>query len=504
MKNNFIKYILLTALLVVFYSSCSEDFLDTSPTQFINSDDVARSGAVKPDVLAGTVNGMYELMFSTGTGGTGNHNDFGQKGYDIFTDMLSGDMALTANVYGWYGTFTNLLTTVDFTSNDNYMPWRYYYRIIRSANLVLDALGGNDAQPTGENAYNFAQAKAMRAYAYFYLTQLFIREYNPSEEVLPIYTEVGQPAQPQSPTSEVYNLIISDLTEAINLLDGFSRSNKSKINRNVARALLAYVYASMNTAESNQMARDLAIQVIQSGEFNLTSVDQVVAGQNTNTGGFNDVNTSSWMWGADLTSEQGLDLVSWWGQMDLFTFSYAWAGDRKAIDSNLFNQISNNDVRRGQFFNSPGHPYHLMPVNKFYHSDRVIGGQRVITADYLYMRVDEMYLLAAETAAKINDDVTARTYLNALLSQRFSPDNSADYAYINTLSGQDLVDEAYLQTRIELWGEGKSYLAMKRNQATINRGANHLSLVGVNIPYNDARLTYEIPQSEIQNNPHMD
>ena len=78
-----------------------------------------------------------------------------------------------------------------------------------------------------------------------------------------------------------------------------------------------------------------------------------------------------------------------------------------------------------------------------------------------------------------------------------------EYAYVDALTGQALQDEIYLQTRIELYAEGKSYLAMKRNQATIVRGSNHLSNVGVPIPYNDDRLTFLIPQSEIQNNPFI-
>jgi hypothetical protein len=44
---------------------------------------------------------------------------------------------------------------------------------------------------------------------------------------------------------------------------------------------------------------------------------------------------------------------------------------------------------------------------------------------------------------------------------------------------------------------------MKRNQATIVRASNHLSDVGEEIPYNDVRLTFMIPESEIQNNPNI-
>ena len=115
------------------------------------------------------------------------------------------------------------------------------------------------------------------------------------------------------------------------------------------------------------------------------------------------------------------------------------------------------------------------------------------------MRVAEMYLLNAEVSAKLGQEDAAKESLKAVVSHR-----RPDASYIDGLSGQALLDEIYLQTRIELWGEGKSYLAMKRNKATIVRGSNHLSLVGEPIPYNDPRLTFEIPIQEIQNNPYVD
>ena len=78
-----------------------------------------------------------------------------------------------------------------------------------------------------------------------------------------------------------------------------------------------------------------------------------------------------------------------------------------------------------------------------------------------------------------------------------------DASYIDGLSGQALKNEIYLQTRIELWGEGKSYLAMKRNKATITRGANHIFFAGNSYPYNDESMQFEIPLDEIQNNPFL-
>ena len=496
MKKIYIKSMLLLTTLGFLSVGCSDDFLEETPSRYVSVSDVEGTTKIYPEISAGTLRGIYEMTFKTGTGGTDDHADFGQKGYDIYSDMLSGDIALTKNNYNRYNNFAQLLSTVDYTSSyPNYIAWRYYYRIINASNLVIKSLGGNDAVITEENKSSMGQAKALRAYAYFYLTQFYIPEYTQTSKVLPIYTEPNSPAKEQSTTQEVYELMISDLSEAIDLLDGYNRGDSYEINQNVARSLLAYVYASMGTSDSNLKAKQLAEDVIVSGEFPLTTQEAL-------TGGFNNINTNpSWMWGVDLTLDNGLDLVSWWGQMDYFTYSYQFAGDKKAVDENLFNLIKTNDVRKGQFLNDPSSSNHLAPLNKFYAPAREPGGQRNIETDYIYMRVDEMYLLSAEMSAKEGLDGDARNRLKDLLEIRF--DDAADYSYVDALSGANLQDEIYLQTRIEFVGEGKSYLALKRNKGTVNRGPNHLYLVNTPISYKDDRLVLEIPQSEIQNNPFI-
>ena len=268
-----------------------------------------------------------------------------------------------------------------------------------------------------------------------------------------------------------------------------TRGNKAGINQDVARGLLAYVYAAKGDSASNLLAKGLADQVIASGYPLMTSSEVV--------GGFNNAATPAWIWGFDVTLANGLDLISWWGQMDVFTYSYQWAGDRKGIDDGLFAQIKDGDIRKTQFDVDNS----LQPRNKFYNAARVIGGQRNIEDDYIYMRVAEMYLLSAEMAAKEGQDGVAKSRLIELLSQRF--DDAADYAYVNALSGDALLNEVILQTRIELWGEGKSYLSMKRNKQTMTRGTNHVFHSGLSIPHTDERLTYEIPQAEVQNNPYI-
>lgn len=270
-------------------------------------------------------------------------------------------------------------------------------------------------------------------------------------------------------------------------MSDFNRVNKTEINQYVAKGILAYVYGAMGNDEEVYLVTE---DIINNGGFPLTTLAQL-------TGGFNNVNTASWMWGVDLTIDQDLDLISWWGQIDLYTYSYNWAGDKKAIDKSLWDGLPATDVRKGQF--SSAASTLLMPLNKFFDPARVVGGQRVVTTDYIYMRVDEMYMLNAEAAAKTGRIALAKTRLADFLANRLA----GNTAYIAALTDQALKDEIYLQTRIEFWGEGKSYLAMKRNKATINRGSNHLFQAGVAVPYNDDRLLFKIPQAEILNNPFI-
>jgi len=186
------------ALLLFSVSGCKKDFLEVQPTQFLSEGQIAEAAKNNPDVIAGSMKGIYTLMFQTGTGGADpdnlQHDDFGQKGYDIYSDFLSSDLALSVNTYNWYRALTEYTVTTDFTTRGCYQPWRYYYRIIRSANSVIAALGGNDVVPElDENKYIMGQAKAMRAYGYFYLSQFYATSYDPTAEILPIYTETTQP-----------------------------------------------------------------------------------------------------------------------------------------------------------------------------------------------------------------------------------------------------------------------------------------------------------------------
>lgn len=478
--------------------SCSDELLkndgvsgEAQPTTNLTNAQLEQGALTNQNIPAAFITGIYAQMFQTGTGGTTNHDDFGQKGYDIYGDMMSGDMSLSVSTYGWYRSdITEFQAPLDFTRGRNRMVWRYYYRLIRSANNVIQTLGGNDFTPDADfNKYAMGQALAMRAHSYFYLTQYFQKEYIGSEEILPLYTTPIGSNLPKSTASEVYDLMEKDLQDAIRMLSGFNRTDKVQVNEDVAKMIYAYVLGAKGGRDSE--VATLTQQVINAGNHSMLNSGDV-------TNGFTDYNSPSWMWGVDVTETNELGLVSWWGQIDSFSYSYAWAGDYKAMDADLFAAIPNTDARKAQFLDSPTNGRHLQPLFKFYASGAIGGTSRTVTADYVYMRIEEAYLLNAEANARSGSEIAAKTSLKNFLANRV-----LDNSYVDALTGQALLDEIYLQTRIEFWGEGKSYLAMKRNKATTVRGANHLSFVGEAIPYNDERMQFEIPLDEIQNNPFI-
>jgi hypothetical protein len=401
-------------------------------------------------------------------------------------------MALLATNYRQYQDVANLKATQQPSDNYNYIPWRYYYRLIYEANKSIAEL----ANPKNNSEkYTLAQFRALRGYAYFYLMQIFTTKYEPNSRTnsIPLYTTADIVSKPRVKQSEVYAQIISDLEFAVTNLAGFTRSKKGMIDKYVAEGLLAYTYAAMG---NNQKVAELAQDIVNNSGYPLTTREQIFYDTTTKKGGgFNDVETKSWMWGVDLITENSFDLISWWGMIDIYTYSYAWAGDGKAMDDKLYAQIRTNDIRKKQFNRD------LLPSNKFFAPDRVIGGQRKISTDYIYMRVDEFYLLAAEALAKLGQDAQAKTIYKKLLKLRY-PEATAttDIAYVDALTNAQLQDDIYLNTRIELWGEGKSYFAMKRNHKTIERGSNHVEEKNTTFSYDNPRLTFAIPQNESINN----
>lgn len=481
----------LTSIFILLFFACTD--LISEETQEINVD---------PEVASQLIEDLYAQLYTPGSAGTNSnfaYVDFGQKTYDLLSDLLTGDMAISQLAFNSGGltpsSYNNDFGTTDYTYPNNHRVWNQYYNTIEIANTIISLFEDDDEDPVNEeNRHLLGQALAMRAHSYFYLTQFMANDFDPFASILPIYLEPNSDYAVKSTTAEVFQLIESDLNRAIDLLENYQRPSKLHVNKYVAQAILAYAVAAQRDVSRLNEVITLCDEITANSGAVIMNETEVI-------GGFNNIETPGWIWGVDLTYDMNIGLLSWWGQVDFFSYSWAWAADRKAIDQNFYNSIPENDVRKSQFNDEIGQ-YFLMPLNKFYDSNRVAGGTNELTeSDYVFMRISEMYLLKAESYAKLGQDTAARMALAEVLSQRLS-----DITYLNTLSGEVLQDEIYLQTRIEFWGEGKTYLALKRNERpTVIRGDNHVysELVGTSYLHNDERMTFEIPQSEIENNPFI-
>ena len=498
MKFNIKIYIPVTTLgLSLLLSGCGDSFLEKSPSDYITSGDLQEVAKWNSNILMGQALGTYSTTFALTSGGTGGHDDFGQKSVDIATDLMSGDMVIMSQGYGWFEAAGSLTCTTTTAVNYSYQFWRYYYKLIKATNEILDAAGGDEVTPEGEeNQIYYAQAKALRAHSYFNLVNLYARPYAEDKTALaiPVYrTQLTSEAVKKSSVEDVYTLIVKDLTDAIPLLEGFKRPSgaKDQIDQSVAKGILAYVYLTMGDYKN---AAKLSQEVIDSKQYTLMNKTEII------NSGFASVSIPGWMWAIDLTTSNSPALPTFWGHMDLFTYSYAYAGGEKLIDTELYNSIPASDARKKWFseYNSKGEQYELTNWWKFYNSKRIMGNREWYD-DEVYMRVAEMYLINAEANARENNLPAARVSLKALLDER-----DADAAAAVAVMNQDaLLDMIYFNWRLELWAEGRGLLTMKRYKKSITRCAEDAMLPGSTYSYDDKRLIFNIPEREITNNPNL-
>ena len=255
--------------------------------------------------------------------------------------------------------------------------------------------------------------------------------------------------------------------------------------------MLAYVYLTMGDYKN---AAKLSQEVIDSHEYTLMDKTEIIKS------GFASINISGWMWGIDLTTSNSPALPTFWGHMDLFTYSYAYAGGEKVVDTALYNSIPASDVRKKWFteYSSEGEQYELTNWWKFYDSKRIMGNREWYN-DEVYMRVAEMYLINAEANARDNELPAARTSLKALLDER----DEVVAEKVALMNQTDLLDMIYYNWRLEMWGEGRGLMTMKRFQKSITRCEEDAMLPGRTYSYDDKRLIFNIPEREITNNPNL-
>lgn len=520
MKNRlFIAFVASFAL-----AACSDKFLTVEPSGGTLSED---QFSKLENTVAPSISGIYSTMYAYG----GEHDLFGQRCIDLKTDILSGDVALTAVTYGWFSSDDQMLTS---NYNTSYF-WSYYYEIIHNANVLLHTLDltsdlsqkiATYGLPSSENKDHFtsqdtidggyyAEIYAVRAYAYLGLVRIYSEPYDeiadPTQRLcVPLYNadnHLATDPQGLSSVEDVFTMIESDLNLSVDYFDVFkpTRDNKLRIDVNVARGLLAQAYL---THLDYDHAYTVAKKVIEDGNYAIIPNSELL------TTGFCDVNHKSWMWGQDVDVETTTALASFWGQVDIHTYSYAQAGDVKAIDETLLNSIPAWDGRRRWFITDKSNKYYGAPDRKFYNlSSANTTGESDVDRNWLndnvFMRIESIYLTAAEAALmKTSPDLDeAKKYLTAITDERIdtaatAADAYAAYKATLTTEGALLAAIEY-NWRVEMWGEGYGLQTFRRLTKSKKRGGNHYYYSGQDVNSSDAQFTFERPTSEDNYNPNI-
>lgn len=311
---------------------------------------------------------------------------------------------------------------------------------------------------------------------------------------------------PRATVQQVYDQIMSDLNQAIELLAGFDNaSNKDQIDEAVAYGLRAR--ANLLMQKWVEAASD-AEKAIAGGTPQ--TLEQV------STPTFNSASASSWLWGVLITPDNDVvktGIINWPSHLCSLTGSgyTTLTGSFRYVSSALYDQIPDTDIRK-QWFISPegtstlvdnetvgGTPvieyFGLSPyTNVKFGAYQDVMGNTTNSQDWPLMRVEEMYLIKAEGEAMSGNLTKAKQTLEDFVKTYRNP----SYA-CTASSAQEMQDEIWLQRRMELWGEGFALFDILRlKKPIIRKNTNYEAIVQFNLEPESQIMIYRIPQCEME------
>ncbi len=458
------------------FTSCS-DFLETNP-----STDVADSQVFQTVSGAqAALNGCYYQMKCYSGGGANRQDDWGIPSHQMVSDLSAEDVM--SNGGGWYNYTYNYWGETRGDIFRSSALWTFYYRLINNANSIIAYVDDCEGDAT-EKQYIKGQALAIRGWAYFNLTRWFQQTYAIAKDMpgMPIYTEPSTestPGAPRGTLEETYQQILSDLTTAEPMLEGFTRSTSTPnvFTQAIVDGILSEVYQVMRDwPKSEEYARKVLDQ------YPLTSNDEY-------TSGFNDHTIASWIWGIPQTEEQNMGDYSCFA-MWLNNTRPCWTFGCFILADDFVALFDESDIRYQQmqrWEDTAGRQFWISM--KFRDNEDCRGS-------FVVMRTEEMLLNAAEACARQGKEQEAKDLLWQLQDMRGAVRTEA--------SGQDLVEAIWIERRKELYGEGFGLFDLIRNEKPLVRGGNHVEYQGsVQFPAHSWRLIYQIPTSELLNNENM-
>lgn len=477
-------------------SACSDDKLDVNPTTSVSGNTLMSN----PTAALVPLNGIYRSMYTAGWTTTGNtHQCFGISAYNLMAEVMGDDMIMgdIGSGWFWFDAIYNVKARFTLKSWRSYDLWTAYTNWVSNANAVIN---GETTMQGAQKEINYVigQAYAIRAYSYFMMAQTFARTYagHENEPCVPVYTKItqaGDKGAPRSTVAQVYERVNADIDKAVSLLEGTVQTHKSHIGYAVALGLKARMAL---VQENWQAAKDAAHAAIAASNGSILPVKDFI--------GLNDISKSNVMWGAEIIMDQRGQYASLYAHMDTIV-TYGKSAP-KLISRTLFDKMSATDARHA-WWNEKS-PLSNTGVHQ---CKMTFKDAKTWLGDYVWMRVEEMYLIAAEAECRLGDEASAKADLMALMSQRDPNYNlngktgTALGKLTNEFTGS-LLEEIIIQRRLELWGEAGRIYDIRRLKQGFRRveadGWNDKALLSTRPTDNPESYMWvlTIPQSEFDGN----
>ncbi len=478
------KYIftLIMAAGSLFFTGCGSDFLEVHSTEEVDESQIFNS--VENAMMA--LNGIHRLMHESDT------SWYAHGGFQLFmltTDLMSEDVVFTKEnaCLTWSA---QLEMHHDPTNRDNEYYYSFFYRIISNANMIINQIDGVEGD-AAERDYIKGQALTYRAFAYFYLVQMYGKRYvagqNNSQLGVILRLESSLDNLPRETVENVYAQINEDIDEAIALLDGcgVKRANKTHINAAVAKGIKARIMMAQGNWSQAASYADAAISDSGASLDDNTYITEDYR--------MSDATNSEWIW-CKLTQSDQEGLLRQYHAFNSNTEASYNRNTPRCIYNKLYDMISDTDVRKGIWFPnaqdtsvepapiypSSGNVYNYMS-NKFLLPP---GSDNKTAGDVPYMRLPELILTKAEALARQGKYTEAAETLYPLALSR-------DPSYtLSTKTGDDLIEEIMVQRRVELWAEGFRWFDLKRLNVDLDRGPAPRTELGYSA---DAWLSKVVP-----------
>lgn len=513
---NRIKQILSLAIGLSLLVSCVD--LDTAPQGgTVTSEQKQMVAEMNPAAIEAELAGLSTSMFGSNNvfAGSGRADDFGFPACALSWDCQSADMSSPDDGYNWFAVACSYENRT-YTYANTRLQWDPFYRNIYIANGIIKTI-----PPDTENDITKAYrgiALAFRAWDYMNLVQNFQFKYkgHESEPSVPLVTEETTAEQaaanPRAAVSDVYALIMSDLDEAITLLETYDRGNdKTMPDKSVALGLRARA----NLLMENWSAAAADAAAARQG-YGLLSKD------GANKPGFNNADDPNWMWALIIGPDQTNGaLASWPSQLSSLTgYGYTSAvAVWRTINVLLYSKIPASDVRKNWWVdenlhsNMPSYPagygndWGFNPYTniKFANYSNDWGIDDTNAGDWCIMRAEEMLLIEAEAKAMAGDLAGAKALLQDWVTTYRNP-NYQSYAS----TAAEFQNEVWFQRRVELWGEGFGFFDLQRLNKHMVRfntripETNHPDNFRFNLANDHMVRLLTIPQREINANNGID